>query len=105
MSTRLDEPELFSSPNALCLAKCETLAVAQWFTGASPWDPPEQRRRIYSDFRSEVVVPRNHEPEPLNNPGPLHVPTTTVDESEAAYLPKQTPFLFCDTSRTHFSDA
>lgn len=30
--------------------------------------------------------------------------TTAVEESEVPFVPEQTPFLFCDTSRTHFFD-
>lgn len=100
MSARFDEPDLLLSRHPSCPVRCETLAIAEWFTGASPRVPPEQRRRITSAFQREALAPRDYEPEPSNHLEPVRVPTTAFDEPEVPFVPEQTPFLFCDTFRT-----
>lgn len=99
MSSRSDEPVLlcqiaYTGPAPLPV-KCETLAITQWFTGASPRVPLAQRRKITSTFqRAELVEQRsNFRPEP--------VPTTALNESEVLFVPEQTPFLLCDTVRMY----
>lgn len=100
MSTRFDDPEPLLSFNPSCPVRCETFAVTQWFTGASPRVPPAQRRRIYSAFRREAPMPQYQEPEPSKHPEPGLVPTAEFDEPEVPFVPDQTPFLFCNTTRT-----
>ncbi|KAH8745574.1 heterokaryon incompatibility protein-domain-containing protein [Diaporthe sp. PMI_573] len=116
MSSRLEEPILPLKPHPSHPVKCETLAITQWSTGASPRVAPAQRRRINSTFRraplvarrwrftsafrSKVMMPRDHGPESSTHPGPKLVPTTAVNEADVPFVPEQTPFLFCDTVRT-----
>lgn len=100
MSARLDEAEPFLTSHPSVPVKCETVAITQWFTGASPQAPPAQRRRITSSFQCERVAAQDRVAEHYNHPGSVLVPTTAVGESEVPFVPEQTPFLFCDTTRT-----
>lgn len=101
MSSRVEDPPLHPGLHPThAVVKCETLAIAQWFTGASPRVPPESRRSIASSFLRTTVAAEGEEPEPPNHPQPAPNPSTAVEESEVPFVPDQTAFLFCDTART-----
>lgn len=118
MSSRSEEMlSALQSDHTALPVKCETFAITQWSTGASPVVPPAKRRKITSTFRREapgreapaarrwgltsslrrkVAPPRQHKP---SDPKPEPVSTTAVHEPEVPFVPEQTQFLFCDTVR------